>query len=343
MELRLLPVNALLDLALLDGLNPAPLANAGWHIAGLEVPVVTRSGTVVCDVVLFNTATGSLLSVEAKSGANIEPDQARKLTEVDPLDLVFAGGITVPKPVPLHCEPLIVCLTENTARITKGLGVARLTIPVLAVDAQSAGLVDANVASPTLISALARPISWAYPIASIIRFDHQSPDDAFDQPVRAELVAEMARGRTSVTVRALAEQVTSHFAVYGRKAQNQLVRKVQTAARRAAEADPDRLAFQPSTRSTDARVLILRSPEEFDRRGRTQGYQAVFAERGRKRLQPPVPEQLDLFSVLDEAERATSDEVYENEDDSSDDVTGRQEHGDRARPAGHRQAGTMMS
>jgi hypothetical protein len=53
-ESRLVPVNAILDLALADGLNPAPLADAGWAVAALEVPVRVNGETVVCDVVLFN-------------------------------------------------------------------------------------------------------------------------------------------------------------------------------------------------------------------------------------------------------------------------------------------------
>jgi hypothetical protein len=52
-ESRLVPVNAILDLALADGLNPAPLADAGWAVAALEVPVRVSRETVVCDVVLF--------------------------------------------------------------------------------------------------------------------------------------------------------------------------------------------------------------------------------------------------------------------------------------------------
>lgn len=323
MERRLVPVNAVLDLALADGLNPAPLALAGWQIAGLEVPVVTNNGTVVCDVVLFNDGTGHLLAIEAKSGANIEPDQARKLASIDAENLIVAGGITVPRPVPLRCEPLLVCLAENVERITQGLGAIRLDAPVLAVDDVAARLVNADSASPDLTTALGKQVTWAYPIASIIRFDHLSADEAFDQPVRAELVAEMARGRSAITIRALAEQVTSHFAVYGRKAQGQLVKKVTAAARRAATSDPDRLRFQPPTANTDARIAIIRSPEEFDRRGRTQGYQAVFAERGRRRPAPQVPEQLDLFSVLDDAELASTEEVYENNGDNSKDLEDR--------------------
>ncbi len=184
--------------------------------------------------------------------------------------------------------------------------------------ADSAASRYVGTASPALATRLGEPVMWSYPVASVIRFDHQSPAEAFDQPVRAELVAEMARGRAAVSVRALAELVTSHFAIYGQRARNQLVREVEDAARRAATADPDRLRFQPRTGTSEARVVSLRSPEEFDRRGRTQGYKAVFSERARRRPAPQVSEQLDLFSVLDEAERATSDEVYENDSGSSD-------------------------
>lgn len=318
MERRLLPVNAVLDLALVDGLNPAPLADAGWEIAGLEVPVVTSAGTVVCDVVLFNAASGHLLAAEAKSGANVEPDQARKLVVIDPPDLIVAGGITVPQPVTLRCEALFVCLSEYVDRIMLGISASGLDAPVLAVNELEVRLVNVASASPDLAAVLSELTRWRYPIASIVRFDHQSPDEAFDAPVKAELVAEMARGRSAVTIRTLTEQVAWHFALYGRRAQGQLIRKVAGAARRAADADPERLRFQQAGGTTDARVIILRSPEEFDRRGRTQGYQAVFGERGRR--PPQIPDQLELFGVLDAAERADTDEVYESVGEGSDDV-----------------------
>jgi hypothetical protein len=335
-ERRLLPINAVLDLTLADGLNPAPLAHAGWQVAGLEVPVLTSAGTVVCDVVLFNDAIGHLLPVEAKSGANVDPDQARKLAVIVPQDLIVAGGITVTRAMPLRCEPLFVCLSEHEKRIVLGLGAAGVNAPVVAVDERAARMIDPGEASAELAAALGGPVSWRYPIASIIRFDNQSPDEAFDQPVRAELVAEIARGRTAVTVRALAEQVTPHFAIYGRRAQGQIVRKITGAARRAAMADPERLRFQPATSTTEARVLIVRSPEEFDRRGRTQGYQAVFGGHGRRKQPPQIPGQLelDLFRVLDEAGPATTDEVYESVGEGSDDVVSHREPDEVGGPDG---------
>jgi hypothetical protein len=317
-----MPVNAVLDLALADGLNPSPLAVAGWRVVCLETPVVTQPGTVVCDVVLFNADIGHLLVVEAKSGANIEEVQARKLAVIDPLVLVNAGGITVPRAVRLRSEAMFVCLAEHAGRITLGVAEAGLAMPVLAVDAAGTRLVDPALASSELAAALGETNAWTHPVARIIPFDHESPGDVFDSPVRAELVAQMARRRPSVTMRALTEQVVTHFALYGRRAQGQLVAKVTDAARRAAAREPGRLRFERATGTTEPRVVILSSPEEFDRRGRTQGYQALFRERGRRRPVPQIPGQMDLFSELDQAERVMEGETGQNDSDGSDDVMG---------------------
>jgi hypothetical protein len=181
------------------------------------------------------------------------------------------------------------------------------------VSSHEARLVRPELASPLLSAALSAPAMLPYPLARVVPFDHESPADAFDQPVRAELVAAMAQGRTSVTIRALAELAVRHFPVYGRAAQGRLVRNVRDAARRAADGEPGRLRFEPATGVSEDRVAITRSPEDFDRRGRTQGYQAVWAGRAaRSRHRPEIPGQIDLFSEIDEAERAATEEESDN-------------------------------
>jgi hypothetical protein len=323
-ESRLVPVNAILDLALADGLNPAPLADAGWAVAALEVPVRVSGETVVCDVVLFNPRAGHLLVVEAKSGANLEPEQGRRLTALTPQLLVIAGGITVPKPVPLHCEVLYACLADNADRICLGAEEAGLRVPVLAVSGSDARLLRPQMAGPLLSAALGSPAVWTHPIARIVPFDHESPAEAFDQPVRAELIAAMAQQRPSITIRALTEQGVRHFPIYGRAAQNRLLRAVREAARRAAEAESERFRYERSTGVTEERVAVLRSPETFDRRGRTQGYQAVWGSRvGRPRRRAEIPGQmdlLDLFSELDEAERVATEEESDNGNEGDGDA-----------------------
>jgi hypothetical protein len=320
-EPRLVPVNAVLDLSLAEGLNPAPLATAGWTVAALEVPVRLGTGTVVCDLVLFNAEAGHLLVVEAKSGANLEPEQGRKLLALTPGLLIVAGGITVPRPVPLQCEVLYACLAENADRIALGADQAGLGVPILAVGEREARLLRPQVASLRLSAALDAPVIWSYPIAQIVPFDHESPGEAFDQPVRAELVAVTAQVRPSITIRALTEQAVRHFPLYGRAAQNRLVRNVREAARRAAEAEPERFRYEHATGVTEDRMAILRSPETFDRRGRTQGYQAIWGSRvGRVRRRAEIPGQIDLFSELDEAERVATEEESDNSGEGDGDA-----------------------
>lgn len=323
MEPRLVPVNAVLDLASADGLNRAPLSAEGWTVAALEVPVRAATGTVVCDVVLFNPEAGHLLIVEAKSGANLEPEQGRRLTALPPQLLIAAGGITVPHPVSLQCEVLYACLAENADRIALGADEAGLRVPILAVSERDARLLRQEQASTRLLAALSAPIAWGYPIAQVVPFDHESPAETFDQPVRAELIAVMAQGRTSISIRALTEQAVRHFPLYGRAAQGRLRRNVREAARRAADAEPERFRYERATEVTDERVTILRSPETFDRRGRTQGYQAVWASRAsRTRRRAEIHGQIDLFSELDEAERVATEEESDNVSEDGGDADG---------------------
>jgi hypothetical protein len=185
---------------------------------------------------------------------------------------------------------------------------------VLSVGDHAAQIEDLDMASGELGAALPSAVLWTHPIAEIIPFDDQSPDDAFDQPVGAELTAVMASGRSSVTVRTLTEQAVLHFAIYGQAARNRLVRKVTGAVQRAVQAEPERLRYESATGTTEARVVIIRSAEQFDRRGRTQSYQAFLGARARRGRRPaPVhPDQADLFAELDEAERVTTEEMGEN-------------------------------
>jgi len=242
-----------------------------------------------------------------------------------PERLIVAGGITVPQPVPLRYGVLYACLAEHADRIALGADEAGLRVPILAISEQDAHLLRPQMASTLVSGALSQPIVWTHPVAQVIPFDHESPPETFDPPVRAELISAMAQGRSSVTIRALTEQAVRHFPLYGRAAQGRLLRNVRDAARRAAEAEPERLRYERATGVTEERVAILRSPEAFDRRGRTQGYQAVWAGRAsRTRRRTEIPGQIDLFSELDEAERVATEEESDNgvggDDDAGDDL-----------------------
>jgi len=71
-EARLRPVNALLGLMTPGDLAPPVLADAGFRVAGLEIPVGLESDRLVTDVLLVHDLTGHLLACKAKSGRTSE-------------------------------------------------------------------------------------------------------------------------------------------------------------------------------------------------------------------------------------------------------------------------------
>jgi hypothetical protein len=97
------------------------LAEAGFRLAALEVPVRTGLGTVTLDGVADAHETNDLLVVECKSGANIEVDQARKLGELDAVSVVQSASITLSQPTRPRVEVLYLCLAEHVDRIVFGL------------------------------------------------------------------------------------------------------------------------------------------------------------------------------------------------------------------------------
>lgn len=320
MEPRLRPLNAVLDLTNPGSLNPAPLST-NWRVVGLEIPVLADAGAVTIDAVLFNDHTGHLLGVESKSGANIEPEQGAKLAAVSPEGLIQACAVTVRRPVQLTYEAVYACLVEHRDRITQGLSEAGLDLPVIAVGDREILLLNADFAGEALTAAFSEPLILNRPIANVIPFDHDSPEEVFDNPVRAELVAAMAKGREAITIRHITESVVPHFPMYGQRTKQRLIKLVSAAARRAAESDPTRLRYERPGGTSEPRVVVLRSPETLDRRGRTQSYQAVFAGRGSKRRRAAVPGQIDLFEELDRADTTESDETQQGGTDADDVVT----------------------
>jgi len=88
---------------------------------------------VVIDLVLFNDRIGHVLGVESKSGANIEPEQGRKLATVAPQMVVEAAAITILTAVTLRFEPMYVCLDRYMARVVQSLHAAQLSLPLLVI------------------------------------------------------------------------------------------------------------------------------------------------------------------------------------------------------------------
>ena len=154
---------------------------------------------------------------------------------------------------------------------------------------------------PDQLAAVFRePVRLTGPPPRLLTFDHDSPVEAVIPIVRAQLVAALSHQRPLVSATWLTEQCARHFPLYGRAARRKLIRLVSEGARRVAEEDPTTFHFVPPRGNDDGGVRLLRSPEDLDRRGRTQAYQALGrGSRARRRGAAPPPEQLDLLSELD--------------------------------------------
>lgn len=141
-------------------------------------------------------------------------------------------------------------------------------------------------------------------------FDDQSTAADLQGAVRAQLSALQSNKLAAQTVRVVAANAIPQLAVYGKGAREAFVRKVTSAVRSIAEAEPDVFAYQSATGSHEAMVRVLRTPEDNDPRGRTQAWQVNGRPRHTQRRQEQNPDQLDLLQELE-----VSDDVGGDNDD----------------------------
>jgi hypothetical protein len=301
-EKRLIPPNAILDLATPHGVNRSVLADEGYQVAGLEVPCVTSLGNVVIDVALAQPQTGHLIACEAKCGANIEEDQARRYEVLEARTVVSGAFVTLRERVTPRLEVLYVALAGEADRIIYGLNKAEIPFAVLVVYPDKLTLENVHHASDEIQRMFSNSIDLLGEIARNIPFDHES-DLVHIQPyVNAAMVAALARRAPMISSETLAEQAAPQYPLYGTRAQGQLRRRVGEAARHIAAADPENFEYHPAAGNHDSFVKLLRTPEDNDPRGRTQAYQKLARTRQRRRPAPQVPGQTSLLDELEEAD-----------------------------------------
>lgn len=317
MEKRLRPINGLLGLCQPGELNPSPLADAGFRLVALEVPVGVDQNRVVIDVVLLHEATSLLLACECKSGANVDETQARKYASLDANALAQAASVDL-RPTRPTAATLYVCLAENVARIHQGLTASGVTVPVLAVGSDRVNLVDPASGPTQLADAFAdgrTPL--LYSIARVIPCDDSSPRDIVMPQVKAVLVSHLSHRSDQVGTSVIANETLAHLPIYGKAARKRFQKIVDDSVRAIAKGQPDTFQFEGATAHREALVRFLRTPEDHDNRGRTQAYQALArpGHTGRK-PRPQDPDQLDLLDEL-----GTDTEDSDGPDDSEGGVS----------------------
>lgn len=307
-----MPINALLGLCTPHDVNPSPLAVAGFRWVGLEVPLRSGDGgKVVADVVLVHDATAHLVVCEAKSGNNIEVEQARRYSQVTAQTVVHAVSLTLSRAVEPSVEVLYLGLEAYSERLALSLKSAEVPYPLLTVGKASIRLARPEGASRHLRAALpGLGVELTAPPLTYIPFDHDSDVEEFINPVRARLVRAIAIGETEISIRVLAERSCPSFLMYGPAARGQLTKKVQRAARQIAAEHPGTYAYAEAPGGGEGYIRILRTPEAYDARGRTQAYQALSRQSPRR---PPKvdPNQLDLLQELTGTDDSGGDNVEE--------------------------------
>ena len=310
MEPRLIPLNVLV--ALCSGprmLYPATLFDSGYRLAGIEMPVSSGGDKVVVDVVMFQSERNMVLAGEAKSGSNIDEDQARRYKRLDVGAVIQSASISIKTPGGKGMQSLYCCPSRKADRILIGLKAAELSCPVLAFDDVAIENRGGTFMDPVLQDAFRDPVRTAVLPPRIISVDEDSPVESFEKLVMTALVREVSWQRSHITVPVLADRALSHLAIYGTPVRNRLVKKVDKAARAIAKRASDWFEYRPRTERRDyAMVHILKSPEDAALQGRTQGYQALGRQfhkeaSGMPQKMPP-PNQANLFdSLMDEIEQ----------------------------------------
>jgi len=95
-EARLRPVNALLGLMTPGDLAPPVLADAGFRVAGLEIPVGLESDRLVTDVLLVHDLTGHLLACKAEVGGERRRGSGPEVRSLD-AHQVATGSVDLPR------------------------------------------------------------------------------------------------------------------------------------------------------------------------------------------------------------------------------------------------------
>lgn len=191
MEARLIPLNAVLALLRGDGEWPTPLGDQRLACERLELPVTTSRSLVVVDVLSLTDPFSTIVPIEAKGGANIEPEQAAKYLAMTNGDVARVVTMAPSSPA-ATVQPMIVCLEEHEAKIRLGLAEAEASMkvtgsPVREIPELFAVLsisdTRARLITPESSSLVPFEVEVPGPPPRIIPFDAESPDEIIQDPL----------------------------------------------------------------------------------------------------------------------------------------------------------------
>lgn len=168
---------------------------------------------------------------------------------------------------------------------------------VLAVGNEVINVHGRKFMHPVLSGALpADAIELPYGVARVIAYDPDSPTEAIAGVVRAALVGHLSKRTDQRLIQSLAEEVLPMLGFYGKRAIESFRRKVEIVVHAEATAHPNNYLLIHTTGNSPGMVQFLRTPEDYDTRGRTQSYRSL--QRPGRRPQVADDAQLDLLAEL---------------------------------------------
>jgi hypothetical protein len=322
---RFVPLNALIAFCYPYQTGwPRPFFEAGFVLQSLEFPANSGEGRVVIDAVTWSRTDTHFVLCESKSGANIDEAQAKKYGSVQTNTLVQMLGVTVSGGALPDSQALYLTTEENVDRIEMGLASAGVSYPILAIGSDSVTRHGRAITNVALAERFSSPLSIPGPPPGIITIDLESSNEVFDQIVQPCLVALLASHEQAVSIHKLAEEAIPSLPLYPNGYRNRLIRKIEDAARRAADAASENFIFAPRSGVNNvASIRIVESPENLDPRGRTQSYQRLatrFAPSSRRRRIVVASNQPTLFDdATYRQELAELDSLDENDVEEGND------------------------
>lgn len=303
MDKRLVPLNGLI--ALLNSREdkwPKLLHEQGWERHQFEVKIASSLGDFRADAVIFRRDLNVIALCEAKSGRNIDTEQAQKYLATTLGDLRRVGAVP-PSLSGREAEvrTLFVGTEEERPSLEQGLVALTITGPLLTIGRERVRLTGTSEVPG--LNGFDEPHTGGLPPARF-RVDHQSDENEIAEVLVPIIAAAQARRIEFIGLEQICAEALPEWPLLPNGAQGDFRRRVGDVLRRLASGPQSRdFRFEPRTGRNDGRVVIVATPADRDPRGMTQAWQAVEGRAARalnRRAKPQHPGQMSLEDLAGE-------------------------------------------
>jgi hypothetical protein len=302
MDRRLVPLNGLIALLGRGEQWPNYLRDQGWERHQFEVKLASALGNFRADAVIYRLKPNVILLCEAKSGRNLDDEQAKKYLAANLEDLRRLGAIPPPlRGQDADVRAMFVGMEEERQSLETGLVKLGSSGPLLTVGKLRVRLSGAS--SVPGLNDFDETHSGGLPPARF-RIDHQSDEAEIAEVVVPVIAAAQARNEEFIGLDAVCLAVAPEWPLLPNAAKGEFRRRVGDVLRRLASGHQKRdFRWEPPTSRHDGRVVIVSTPVDRDPRGMTQAWRATEGRAAKALNRQPKPQvegQTSLDDLADE-------------------------------------------